>query len=110
MKDIQDIGKVALTYKEDGTVENVEFRADMSLKLDDPLLRQFGTLTPSSDVDALKSNADLAMAAWFSRMNDFELADREQWVIESRVIHCDKYPSGSVKKCELEYTFKKRTA
>lgn len=54
----------------------------------------------------MKSPNDLA--AWFTKMNEIELADRDRYDINSEIVGCDKHPNGSIKKCTLKYTFKLR--
>lgn len=105
MKDSTVIGQVAMEYSENGQVINASFTPSIVVKADEFLLGQLKTI-PQTDADVLKHNADLVLASWFNKTNEIELADREKWTIVSAVVDCDKYPSGAVKRCILEYTFK----
>lgn len=108
MKSVQPIGSVTMEYAETGKVIRGEFKPMMVIELDDALFTQLEALPQGEDASILQSNADLILAAWFSKSNEIELADREKWEIVSSVADCSKYPTGKVRKCVIEYTFKKR--
>lgn len=99
------IGTVTLAYDENGKITTAKFVPDMVVNLDPDLLYQ---LKADNSTEALQSNADLILGAWFQRSNDVELADREQWEVGSTLVDCQKYPNGKVQKCVLDYHFKRR--
>lgn len=109
MKDMQPIGIVTIEYDENGRIEKARFDPSMTVEADDRLLKQLEVLEDEEEEIELQSRADLIMASWFTKINEIELADLNEWVIVSEVALCEKYVfSGKIRKCVLNYYFKKR--
>lgn len=107
MNNSQPIGIVTMEYDENGNVTSATFVPTMKVTLDENLVHQLQSI-PASGAVTLMNNADLVMSAWFSKTNEIELADREEWAVDGRMIECTLHPgSTKVKKCVIEYTFKK---
>lgn len=101
------IGIVKIEYDKEGKVIRANFYPSMNLEADDDLKNQLQTIK-NSDQETVKSNASLVMAAWFSKMTDIELADREKYEISTNIISCDKHWDGTIKMCVIEFEFKER--
>lgn len=101
------IGKAVIEYDTTGKIKSATFEPDVKIDL----ALTFGTQLQELDgptPEALKESADRVLSAWFSKMNEIELADRDHYEIASEIVSCDKYPNGSVEKCVLEYIFRER--
>lgn len=66
------------------------------------LLKQ---LSENKDEVKVKLSADLVLATWFNDILEIELADRDKYEVKSEVITCEKYDSGNVKLCVIDYYF-----
>ncbi len=96
------IGIAVIQYSEDGKVTSASFKPNQNFKVDNvkPLLQIKG----DADQDAMRLNAELAMASWFAEVNALELSDRDKWKVQSRLVYCAKYRSGMVSQCTIEFT------
>lgn len=71
-------------------------------------MAEFGEVSCESGEEKIKEQACNVFAAWFQKMNDIELADREEYKIESDLAQPSEfYPSGGIKKCYIKFTLKK---
>jgi hypothetical protein len=112
MKTIE-LGTVTISYNEDGSVNSVvfspteiDFFHDIGGDFMGDLLRSGGSGARTED--KIKADADTVLAAYFSQLNYVELADRDKYVIDSKVTECSKYDNGNVKSCSMLYTFHDR--
>lgn len=103
-----EIGTVEIEYSEKGEVKAASFHPVPAILFDSPVTSQLMALNHPAGPHQLKNNSDLILAAWFTKMNEIELADRDRYDINSEIVGCDKHPNGSIKKCTLKYTFKLR--
>lgn len=103
-----EIGTVQIEYRETGEVKSASFHPVPAIRFDSAVTRQLLTLDHPEGPHQLKNNSDLILAAWFTKLNEIELADRERYDIDSEIIRCDKYPNGSIQTCTIKYTFKSR--
>lgn len=94
-------------FKRMDVILSADFIPTMKVSLDDNLLEQLKSIQQPNDGNVVKSQADLMLAAWFSKMNEIELADRTQYTIKSKVVDCTKWPNGKVRLCKLNYYFAK---
>lgn len=103
-----EIGNVTMSYTEDGKLVKDQsfFTPTMKVVVDDNLFNQLIDINTGSQ-RALKEGADLIFAAFFTKTNDIELADREKYKIKSKVMECVKYSNKKVKRCVIKYTFEK---
>lgn len=108
MNNDQPIGTVTIEYSETGTVIKANFTPTIQVEANKYLLEELEVLRSAGGSKALQESADLIMASWFSKANEIELADRDLWSIESDIRECQTYPDGGVKKCVLDYAFRKR--
>ncbi len=104
-----NIGVATISYDEQGNPTSQTFKPGENIEPDDNLLNQLKQIPTATDSELVKQNADLVLAGWWSKMNEAELADRDEFKIYSEIVECLKYDNGSVKSCSIEYTFKKRT-
>ena len=101
MEELQ-IGTAEIIYGEDGKVLRAFFTPKMQVG---NIASQLLQLEPGKP-ERIKENAEMVLAAWFSKMNEIELADREHYKIESEILKCTMYQDGSVKRCKISFTFK----
>lgn len=75
----QEIGIATITTNQAGTtVVRASFKPTMQLDACDELIKQLQDCLPAGDV---KSKAETVFAAWFSKLNEVELADRSEYKI-----------------------------
>lgn len=103
-----EIGIVDIDYSSKGEVKNASFRPTLKVKADATLKKQLLNLQSSSDSAVIKSNAELMFASWFSKINEIELADRDEYEIHSDMVTCLRYKSGMVKKCVMKFSFRRK--
>lgn len=101
------IGSAVIEYDAAGKVTTAYFEPSIKIDLAEALGGRFTELAAPTP-EELKGNADIVLGAWFSKMNEVELADRDRYTIESEIVECEQYPNGTVKRCILRYTFKER--
>lgn len=100
----QEIGIAKIEYDKNGVVTSAEFEPTLKLNNPEALKAELSTIQ-CGDEPTLKYNADLVLAAWFAKVSDIELADREKYKIESEIVTCAKYPNGLVKSCTMKFFF-----
>src|SRR5579864_105088 len=81
MEELQ-IGTAEIIYGEDGKVLRAFFTPKMQVG---NIASQLLQLEPGKP-ERIKENAEMVLAAWFSKMNEIELADREHYKIESEIL------------------------
>lgn len=107
MKDLE-IGIATLRYDKTGEATHASFESTMLLDFDKDLLKQLERVPDSEDAEAIKQNADLVFAGYFSKLNEIELADREQYEVISEIVNCLKYENGKAKECTIRFLFRQR--
>lgn len=110
MNEIKDllVGITSLYYNEDGTLSSgffTPFGFDLN---GDQILERMKFIDAGQSGDELANHAKVVLAGFFSRANEIELADREKYEILPTVIECQKWPSGTVKKCVIRFTLKSK--
>lgn len=102
------IGRATIEYNLDGIVTSAKFDPMLDVNLGPEILSQLTQIKNGSQ-DELQSNSDFILGTFFSKMTEIELADRNLFVVKSKVVDCVKYVvNSSVAKCVLEYTFEER--
>lgn len=96
----EKIGTATIRYDIDNNVISGVFKGALEQKFDKELLEQ---LIPSNDPNVIKNNADMALASWFNKITDIELADREVSQIISSVKKRTYHSNGNIKKCSIDY-------
>lgn len=99
----REIGLVTITYSATGKVVKAQFEPKLQIDFTNDLKAQMKPVDPKDDGDSIKANADLVLASWFSAVNDIELSDRSVERIVSKVLKCERYASGQVMLCQVEY-------
>lgn len=102
-----EIGIATIEYALAGFVMEASFRPTVSVELNPAFFEQLQSIEPNSNREILQRNSEMALAGWFSKMNEIELSDREQYKITTEVIDCESHPNGLVKKCVIKYFFTK---
>ena len=106
------IGVTTLFFTEQGEAAVATFtpeRMELSdLSIRQQIRRLFAPVEGNKGPEAVKSAAELVFAAWFNKMNEIELADREKYEIVSEVIECKEYSPGKVKSCTIAFIFRER--
>lgn len=101
---IMQIGKAIFNFNEQGKQVSAYFMPTMRVNVNVSLLENIST-GQSSEI--IKKNAEVALASWFAKMNEIELADRDEWKIESVVDTCTNYSSGGVRMCVVAFNLVK---
>jgi len=104
-----EIGIVTMNYNEDGTVikELSHFTPTLKTTIDTDIEEQLLTIKGENDSETLKHNANAVLAGFFTQITNIELADRSEYVVDSEVVTCEKYPTGGIKTCVLKYYFRR---
>lgn len=108
MKSNQEIGIVTVNYDSEGTVISATFKPTMEIEFDNDLLEQLRNTKSPTEPETVQQNAELALGAWFSKVNEIELADRELYDLVTEVVYCDKHDNGNVATCAIRFIFKLR--
>lgn len=96
------IGTAKIEYDPDGKVIKTQFISQLRLN---PLnLEKQLADIKQGDEEAIKANATLIMAAWFSQVAEIELADREKYKITDKIVECVKFDTGQIKKCSIQFS------
>ena len=101
---MKKIGIATIEYDRVGSVTKGTFDPDKDFGNVD--IKQLLSIKASKDVDVVKRNAETVLASWFSKINEVELADRDQYEVASEVLDCKKYVDGKVKKCSIQFYLK----
>lgn len=97
---MEKIGVATIEYNGKGAVVRANFQPIKKFEVD------LSQLKGNEDEKTVRDNAELIMASWFSKVNEIELADRDKFKIESKVLDCRKWPDGTIKKCWIEFYLK----
>lgn len=103
-----EIGIATIEYSKGGEIASASFSPTMNFRADEELLSRLDFAPHASNEILLKEHADRVFSAWFNKMNEIELADREEYEIVSEIVECLKFESQEIKKCVIKFTFKKR--
>lgn len=104
----QKIGIVTISYNQKGQVSGAIFdpaRVDFN---DDTFLLNLLS-TEGRSQEEIKKSADKILAAWFNKVDNIELEDREKFRITSQIVSCDKWKDDTVKSCVIEYSLEEVT-
>lgn len=101
-----EIGVSTIVYTPHGEIAHASFRPTMEISVEASILKQLTDVKPG-DADYLRRNSEIAMATWFSRTNEIELADRDSYEIVGTVLDCLKYPDGTTQSCQMKFAFRK---
>lgn len=96
----EKIGTAVIRYDVNNNIISGVFKGELKQKFNEELIKQ---LQPSNDLDIIKNNADMALASWFNKITEIEIADREKTRIISNVKKRTYYSNGNIKKCEIDY-------
>lgn len=103
-----NIGVATLMYDKTGKVTAASFApAALFDKID---LNQLAQIKPDGSGDdevSMTRNAELVLSSWFTRMNEIELADRDQFKISTEVLSCERYKTGEVMIFMASFSFEK---
>lgn len=102
---MKQLGVATIIYDEQGNASLASFNPTLPTNVGTSILKTFKNIG-NNDLDVIKQNADLTLAAWFSEVTNIELADRTKYEIVSEVLECEKFPNGNIKMCKISYTFK----
>ena len=100
---MEQIGIATVNYDEAGNVVSANF--EPKLKVENVDVKQLLSIKADPDVDVVKHNAEMVMASWFTKINDIELADRDDYNIVSEVLRCERYDNDKIKTCSIAFYF-----
>jgi hypothetical protein len=104
------IGEVVMFYDSEGKPTKVEFTPEKIVLQDPEFLKALKTIANKDDVKTLEENADLALAAYFNKLNEIEQADRMEYKIEKvvqKTPYKRKRSAGQELWCRVKYVLKK---
>lgn len=101
------IGTATIKYDQNGAPIVADFVPSLNIHLAGGYLKDLASI-PCGDQSAVKSNADLIFSKWINQVNNIELADPNQYSIDSKITACDKWEDDKVKTCTIEYHFNQR--
>lgn len=99
----EKIGEVEITYSEAGIVHRASFVPTLITEFTGDVISQLGQLKSAKDSETIVFNAEMILAAWFSKLNDLELRDPEVTQIIGEVKQCNHYANGMVQSCQMNY-------
>ena len=100
------IGTAEIEYDENGVVVNAGFKPVMELVFDESMKKLLkASVQGDEKEEEIQHNADMILASWFSQISDVELAERDEQEIVSEIVGCEKFDSGKIKICRIQYTF-----
>lgn len=101
------IGKVFLSYNEDGSLLAAAFSPKISVSAKE-LFDQLGTCTNKSE-DQIQQTAQLLLASFFNKITAIELRDMETTDIEAKVVNSERYTAtADIKEIEIDFIYKEK--
>lgn len=100
-----EIGVVTINYGLTGDPTFATFTPTAKVRAGKELLQELGKFEPTRDPEKIKEDAAKIFGEWWAVMNKVELADRNLYQIKSDVGRCVKVQNGTVKSCEVRFTF-----
>lgn len=109
----QKIGTATMYFDDGGTPIRADF--DPAIRISEfvdpevpsPLLDQLINIGGGKSRQTIVASADLVVGAWFSKVDEIELADRDQYRVVGECVVCRKYENGIVRECVVDYYFEK---
>lgn len=105
MKNTTEIGNVVIDYHEDGHVIHTSFKPKAKVNFDKRLVMDLRQVEGDTNPEHIKMGAEAIFASWFKGIVDIELADVATSKIESKIVDCQKWDNGKVKRCEISFSF-----
>jgi len=102
------IGSTTIQYNQEGKVNFALFLPNQYIVSEEStngMFSQLEQLEVEPYEDKILKQAELMMATWFSKLNDIEMADREQYKVVAEMDECHKYPNGQVSKAKVSFYF-----
>lgn len=108
------IGQAVILFNEEGKAVGSMFTPE-GIKINNlAMFAEVGeVLAPvegNKGQENIRKAAETVFAAWFNKMNEIELADREKFEIVTEVLKCEEYSPGKVKSCTIAFIFREREA
>lgn len=98
------IGELLMEYDKDGKLTNAKYLSQVPISDIASLSEEVHKIT-CNNKEALKTNAEIVLASWFSKVSAIELADREKHKVETEIVSCEEWPNGLIKACILKFFF-----
>jgi hypothetical protein len=102
------IGYAVIEYDLQGRATSARFEPTLQVSYDPNLERQLKAIRHPKDEETIRTNAQRVLGAWFNKVTEVELADRETHEIVAENIRCEKYDNGAIKKCTLQFILKQK--
>lgn len=100
-----EIGIVTISYGKNGAVKEADFMPTMKVDLKPDVLAHLAS-GKSSTEDIVIKNSSLVVGAWFNKINEIELADRDHFEVVGEKVTCDTFPDGKVKNCVIRFVYR----
>ena len=103
-----EIGIVKIEYTKSGDLTSASFHPTLEISADEKLLTSLSSI-PNEDQESIAKQANIVFSTWFNEINHIELADRSEFQIINKVVECEKYSTGEMKKCVIKFSFEPLT-
>jgi hypothetical protein len=101
-----EIGTATIRYNEQGKPTTTGFISNMNLLFTPQLTAQLRSLDGKKDTEQLKKDADLLLGAYFNKIDEVWMANRDEYEIASEIVNCEKYDNGNTKTFSIKYIFR----
>lgn len=103
-----EIGTVQLYYDNVGSLLSATFEA-APIDMDKDELIDRLKFTDGTSEEAIRSQTEAILAAWFTRTNRIELADRDNYEIAIETVECERRETdNSIQRCALRIALKEK--
>lgn len=100
------IGIAIVNYDSNGRLLEVQFTPSMQVTLSNAELARLAKIDGQT-VETVESTATFALAAWFQRTNEIELADMNLNKIVTSAKDCKYWDNGKIRQCTVYFNFEK---
>lgn len=99
------IGKSTLLFNDKGIINFALFTPEPTIVKEEHDLSGFRDIVADKDESLVLKQAETVMSKWFTTLDNYELADREQFKIISEMNECKKYDDGKPMKVTISFYF-----
>lgn len=105
-----EIGIATIEYNEEGIAVSSKFESTATTQADTSLLNQLSQLPGSDKRETVANNAKMVLGSWWNKMNEVEMADREDYGIYYKTFNCQRHENQMIKSISIKFTYKKRSS
>jgi len=104
------IATVEAQFDKNGKIKSTFLRPAIKNILASEELLEFTRSLPAKTIPPIqvRTIGERLLAQYFSDVANMELADPNEFYIDSEMVTCEKYRTGTTKKCVINFLFKHR--